>query len=284
MFSWIRDHLPTLAHIATVVIAILSVVPLCAASSDLITESRFIQSLIGANVGDRGPCMPGQQIEVGEFCVFTPTESRFRVVESGASPPGEARLVTDRVKIDWDPSGHTFQATRLPDGDGAWRIDVAGLWRNAGSLDEFCHTGDTLEPGEFCTEPNYGHQFRVYATDELNAGDKMIRALCPTGEGDDCRPLYASGYAVLFQFVGNSDDLVNHVPNRRNGRLDGRRIRCVDPADNTMVLFEAERQAEEGMEASGDAWRIVTATQREHRSQDEHDALDCAPKDERTGS
>ena len=225
VLSWIRERLPTMAHIATVVVAILSIVPLGAASSDLISKSSHIQSLIGADTGDRGPCTPGQQIKVGEFCVFTPTEGRFRVVESGANPPGEARLATDRVKIDWDSSGHTFQATRLSDGDGAWRIDVAGLWRNVGSLDGFCRKGDTLDPGQFCIEPNSRHQFRVYATDELVA--------------DDNRPLYPGGYAVLFWWKDGE------VPHPDNGRLHDRVVVSGDH-------FEAVRR-------SGASWEIVKA-------------------------
>lgn len=169
-----------------------------------------------------------------------------------------------------DLSGHTFQAVEIADVIGVWLIEVAGLWLNKGSRNGFCREGDELKPGKFCVEPNTQEPFRVYATDELGNRDREIRAICPTGNGDDCRPLNANGYGVLFQFVGNDDNPLTHIPNRYNGRLDERRIRCVDSTDDNIVLFEAERQAEVGMEAWGDAWRIVTATQ------GDQETLNCA--------
>lgn len=225
VFSWIRDRLPTMAHIATVVVAILSIVPLGAASSDLIRESNYIQSLLGTDSGDRGPCTPGQQIKVGEFCVFTPTESRFRVVESGANPPGQPRLAEDAVKIDWDLSGHTFQAVKILNGDGAWRIEAAGSWLNVGSRSGICRKGDEIKPGQFCIESNSRHQFRVYATDEFVEGDN--------------RPLYPDGYAVLFWWRDGE------VPHPDNGRLHNQVVVSGDH-------FEAVRRSEA-------SWEIVRA-------------------------
>lgn len=269
-----------IAHLVSILVGIFTLPVVLLTAYDLISGDTILEEAIGIEPGNQGACAVGMVVDVGEFCVFTPTEGRFRVIESGANPPGEARLATDQVKIDWS-SDHTFQATRLPDGSGAWRIEAAGLWRNAGSRDGFCHKGDTLEPGEFCTEPNTEDHFRVYATDELNADDKTIRAMCPTEIGNDCRPQYASGYAVLFLFVGTKDDLVNHVPNRHNGRLNGYRIRCVDPTDDGLVLFKAKRHIEVGKEASANAWRIVTAELRDPEGQEDLDPpLDCARKHE----
>lgn len=280
--SWSR-WLADIAHAVSILVGIFTLPIVLVAAYDVVFGDTLLEEAIGVEPGNQGNCAVGMVVEVDEFCVFKPTEGRFRVVGSGANPPGEARLATDRVKIDWDSSGHAFQATRLPDGDGAWRIDVAGLWRNAGSLDDFCHTGDTLEPGEFCTERNTNRQFRVYATDELDANDKAIRAMCPTGDGDKCRALHANGYGVLYQFGPNSEPILERIPNGYNGRLDGRRIRCVDSTDGTMVLFEAERQAEAGEEAPGDMWRIVTTTQIV-TTQGDQGLLDCTPENERAES
>ena len=225
MFLWFREHLPALAHIATILVAFASIVPMGAATIDLLGESRRIQSLIGVDAGDRGPCKPDQRIEVGEFCVFTPAEGRFRVAEGGASPPGQPRLAEGEIKVDWDSAGLTFQAAEIPNGDGAWWIEVAGAWHNAGSRSGICQEGDVIEPGQFCIEPNSRHQFRVYATDELVEGDN--------------RPLYEGGYAVLFWWEDGE------VPHPDNGRLHDQ---VVVSGDN----FEAVRR-------SGASWEIVRA-------------------------
>ena len=131
-----------------------------------------------------------------------------------------------------------------------------------------------LVAGQACRIGETNIPFRVYGTDHLYEDDDKIREACPTGNGDDCRPLNDNGYGVLFQFVGNDDNPLTYIPNRYNGRLDEWRIRCVDPTDDNIVLFEAERQAEVGMEAWGDAWRIVTATQ------GDQETLNCAPEQE----
>lgn len=273
---WLAD----IAHAVSILVGICTLPVVFIAAFDILSGGTLLERAIGVDPGNRGDCAVGMLVDVGEFCVFAPTQGRFRVLEDGANPPGEARLATARVKIDWDLSGHTFQATRLPDGDGVWQIEVAGLWRNVGSLDSYCRKGDTPAPGEFCIEPNTKHQFRVYATDELNTGDEAIRAMCPTGEGDKCRPLYANGYGVLFQFGSANEPILDRIPNRHNGRLGGREIRCIDPTSGVTV-FEAKRQTEEGTEESGDAWRIVTATQWD---QEDQSVLECMSDQERSGS
>ena len=248
--------LQNFTHWATIAIAIVTVW----AFIDVITDGTQLRSVFGPEVGYRGECDPGQELVANEFCVFAPTQGRFRVVANGAIPPGETRLAEEMIKVDWDDSGHSFQAVRLPREDGVWKIEVAGLWNDVWDGTRLCQAGDQLTAGQFCIEPTTRERFRVYATDELNAGDRQIRQQCPTGDGDDCRQLHQAGYGVLYWFVGHSTELLTYVPNQWNGRLDARRIYCVDRVSGD-VLFHAERQSTPDAETRSDRWQILQATE-----------------------
>lgn len=132
-------------------------------------------------------CSPGMEVHVDELCriVVGGREETFRVDANGAYPPSQSELRDDTAKVDWLQFGVTFQAVRISEARGMWRIEVAGEWKNVGGHEGyFCAIGDELRPGEFCVERQTGTQFRVYATDQLYAGDN--------------RESYPDGHAVLF--------------------------------------------------------------------------------------
>lgn len=141
------------------------------------------------DIGDRlvQDCDPGMDVHAGEFCqiLVGEREERFHVYEGGAYPPGQPEAQESTAKVDWDAFGVTFQAVRVDDGDGAWKIEVAGPWERVGRGERhLCRIGDELRPGQLCVEGKTGAQFRVYATDQHYAGD--------------AREFFAEGYAVLF--------------------------------------------------------------------------------------
>ena len=174
---------------------------------------------------DLGDCSPGVEVEEGRYCRFVVaggSGGTFRVAEEGAYPPGQSVRQPSSAKVDWDGFNFTFQAVRLPEGSGTWRVLSAGMWHDIGGNDVNgnCQVGDVLQLGQFCVERTTGAPFRVYGADQLYRGDG--------------RPLFESGYAVLYWFQDGT------IPSTDNGLLMPERVE-LGCEEQDALAFVAQR-------------------------------------------
>lgn len=165
-----------------------------------------------------GDCQAGLVVAANEYCDFTPDAYwLFRVVELGAYAPGSGILRRQGIKVDWDATGRTFQAVALNDGSGAWRIEATGKWIDIHDREVDCAVGDTLGPGQFCTERATRAQFRVYGSDQLNP--------------DEDKELFDRGYGVL-----DWSDKDTGMPAVVNGRLGSNMVELRCPGQGSPFI------------------------------------------------